>query len=231
MLSKALEVLPASSASGMDINCGFSITVGNSSLSEHARSADHHFVVNAFHGYAHNYVCQKKNHPTVVSGCGLEDFETMERIFSASNALASITRYASPYRRRLLIDAFFRQWDKDKFENLGSFILNNYKQALSILERDVPALKESMERLHVTDADLDRWEREEADFLSQLGKEPEQNTLQVEYVELLLSLQAALSERTKADTSYYGSLGGGPFVVETPQTACTTYSQVASQTN
>ena len=228
VLAKALDVLPPASASGMDINCGFSITASNSKLASEIEDKSHKFIVNAFHGYSHNYRCQKKNHPTVVQGAGLEDFETMERIFSASNALASVTRYASPYRRRLFVDAFFRQWDLDKFENLGTFILNNYKQALSTLDRDVPALRQSMERFNLTDADLDRWEEEEAEFFSQLGKEPEANTLQVEYVELLQALQDASAKRTKSNHSYYGSL---TFVTETPQSTSSTYSQSTRQTN
>ncbi|KAK7690568.1 hypothetical protein QCA50_005666 [Cerrena zonata] len=217
ILAKALEVLPPQSASGMDINCGFEITAGRSSLAEDIKSKAHKFVV--------------KNHPTVVSGVGIEDFENMERIFSASNALASITRYASPYRRQLIIDTYFRQWDEDKYENLGSFIFNNYKQALSTLHRDVPALESAMEKFRLSDADLDRLEREEAEFLSQLGKEPEHNSLQVEYVELLQALQAALTEKTKAESSYYGQLGDATFIAETAESIQAGYSQLASATN
>lgn len=228
MLAKCLEVLPPTSASGMDINCGFSITAGNSKLAPKIEDKSHKFIVNAFHGYSHNYRCQKKNHPTVVQGAGLEDFETMERIFSASNALASVTRYASPYRRRLFIDTFFHQWDLDKFDNLGTFILNNYKQALSTLSEDVPALRKSMEQFNLTEADLDRWEEEETEFFSQLGKEPEGNTLQVEYVELLQALQAAGVKRAQSNNSYYGNL---TFITETPQSTSTTYSSSTRQTN
>ncbi|KAK7680601.1 hypothetical protein QCA50_016383 [Cerrena zonata] len=228
MLSMALDVLPSHSASGMDINCGFEITAGRSSLAERIKMKSHKFVVNAFHGYAHNYQCQVKNHPTIIPGVGIEDFETMERVFSALNALAIITRYASPYRRQLIIDAYFRQWDQDKYENLGTFILNNYKQALESLHRDTPALKSAMEKFNLSDADLDRLEKEETDFLSQLGKEPEHNTLQVEYVELLQALQAAAHEKTNAESSYYGHL---TFVTETPESIQGSYSQLASATN
>lgn len=155
----------------------------------------------------------------------------MERIFGASNALATILRHNSPYRRRLNIDAFFRQWDEDKFENLGTFILNNYKQALATLHRDVPAFEDSMRKFNLTDADLDRWEKEEIEFFAQLGKEPESNTLQVEYVELLQALQAARTERTNADTSYYGRLGNSAFAQETPESIQAGYSQATSVTN
>ena len=210
----------------MDINCGFEITATRSSLSRKIQQQSHKFIVNAFHGYAHNYECQLKNHPTVIPGAGIEDFETMERIFSASNALATVTRYASPYRRRLFIDTYFRQWDEDKYENLGTFILGNYRQACATLDQDIPALKDAMEKFKVTDADLDRLENEEVDFFSQLGTEPEANTLQVEYLELLQALQAALTERTNANASYLGQL---EIVTETPQS--TQYSEAMSATN
>ena len=150
----------------------------------------------------------------------------MERIFSASNALASVTRYASPYRRRLFIDAFFRQWDEDKYENLGTFILSNYRQASATLDQDIPALKDAMAKFKLTDADLDNWENEEANFFTQLGTEPETNTLQVEYVELLQTLQTALTERTNANASYLGQL---EFVSEAPQSM--QYSEAMSATN
>jgi hypothetical protein len=44
---------------------------------------------------------------------GLEDLETLERVFSSSNQLAAVTRYMSKYCRRVFIDLFFKQWDAD----------------------------------------------------------------------------------------------------------------------
>ena len=156
----------------------------------------------------------------------MEDFETMERIFSASNALASVTRYASPYRRRLFIDTFFRQWDDDKYENLGTFLLNNYRQASATLDQDVPALEDAMRKFKITDVDLDQWEKEEAEFFTQLGKEPETNTLRVEYVEALQALQSARTEKTNANSTYLDRL---EIIAETPGT--TQYQKSASDTN
>ena len=156
----------------------------------------------------------------------MEDFETMERIFSASNALASVTRYASPYRRRLFIDTFFRQWDDDKYENLGTFLLNNYRQASATLDQDVPALEDALQKFKITHADLDQWETEEAEFFTQLGQEPETNTLRVEYVEALQVLQAARTEKTNSNSSYLDRL---EIIAETPGT--TQYEKSTSNTN
>ena len=230
VLAKALAVLPPSSASGMDVNCAFKVTAGRSCLAPEIKSKHHAFIVNAFHGYSHNYLCQQENHPTVVPGAGIEDFETMERIFSSSNAVAGVTRHASPYRRRLFIDAYFRQWDQDKYENLGNFILNNYNQALASLAVDVPALEEAMRKFNLTDVDLDRIEKEETEFFSQLGKEDPHNTLRVEYVELLQSLRDTLARKNGADSSYYNHIGNN-FIAETPQGSQPGYSKAVSATN
>ena len=75
-------------------------------------------VVPAFHGYAHNRLCQLHHHPLYVSGFGIEDLELCERIFSAFNGLANVTHYASPFHRLQCIDLFARQWDDDKYSEL-----------------------------------------------------------------------------------------------------------------
>lgn len=175
-------------------------------------------------------MCQIKNHPLVVEGVGLEDFETMERIFSFSNALAAILRFASPYRRRLFIDFFFRQWDDDKYLNLGTFILNNYVQALNILDEDTKALEDAKTSLGFSDEDMDRWEKEQQDFFANLGKEPESHSLKVEYVELLQMLHAASNIRGSTDSSLYGHITTSSFVTETPSSSQADYLKAVSAT-
>ena len=149
----------------MDIACGFKITASKSSLAPLIRERKHAFIVNAFHGYSHNAACQSKNHPNVTEGIGIEDLETMERIFSASNHLAAITRYAAGFQRRLLIDLFFQQWDSEKYANLATMLFNNYKQALEIIASDGPALKESMLQLGLAERDLEQWADDERTYL------------------------------------------------------------------
>ncbi|KAF8581494.1 hypothetical protein K439DRAFT_1619002 [Ramaria rubella] len=48
-------------------------------------------IVWALHGHAHCRTCQLNWHPLYLKGCGLEDFETCEHVFSQSNVLASTT--------------------------------------------------------------------------------------------------------------------------------------------
>lgn len=230
MVAKSLDTLEEKTASAMDVGCGFKVTVSKSSLASSVAEKEIAFLVNAFHGYSHNFLCQLRNHPSIFKGVGLEDFETLERIFSASNALASIIRFASPYRRRLLIDAFFRQWDTDKYANLGTFILHNYVQALDTLENDTRALAESMQSYNVSHEDMDRWEKEQAEFFSELGKEPEAQSKQVEYVELLQELAAASSEKTNAESSFYRSLPDTVIIQELPGSTRNNYAQSSAAT-
>lgn len=122
---------------------------------------------------------------------GLEDLETLERVFSSSNQLAPITRYASAYHRRLFIDMFFKQWDSDKYQNLGLMLYNNYVQALEILDTEQAALDEAMVSLQISEADLLHWHAEEKQYLATLGREPDENLQAVAYVELLQKLAAA----------------------------------------
>lgn len=95
-MAKALDVLEDRLLFGSDIGCSIQKTIASSSLGPAFAAKQCRCCLNAMHGYTHNWACQKANHPNVVEGLGLEDLETLERIFSASNAVASVTRYATP---------------------------------------------------------------------------------------------------------------------------------------
>lgn len=190
MTAHALDLFGEDLLIGYDIGCSFSATLGNSSLGPKAHDLRSRCCVNAFHGYSHNFACQSKNHPNIIQGMGLEDLEGMERIFSSSNQLASITRYASAYRRRLFIDMFFRQWDEDRYLNLVTWITNNYIQALNIINENEVALEDAMESLGIDGtAQLDEWQREQVEFFETIGLEPEWNVHAMAYVERLQELQ------------------------------------------
>jgi hypothetical protein len=191
MVAKVLEVLGERTLGAYDIGCGFSKTVLGSSLGPTFVDKQSRLCVDAFHGYAHNYICQSVHHPLVIEGAGLEDFGTSERIFSASNALAPVIRHASAYRRHAFLDLFFKQWDEDKYANLGTMILNNYRQAQHIISTESLALAEAKISLGIGDEDLDKWRREELEYLNNLGQEPESDVLAGTYVELLQELRDA----------------------------------------
>lgn len=161
----------------------------NSSLGEQFRGLGWRCCVDAFHGYTHGYDCQLRYHPTVVKGMGLEDLETLERIFSSSNQLASVTRYSSKYNRHQAIELFFKQWDEDKYLNLVRLLYDRYRRALSFIANDVPVLEEYMASANISYKDLERWENEEREYIATLGQEPEWDVFAVAYVELLQQLQ------------------------------------------
>jgi Kyakuja-Dileera-Zisupton transposase len=190
MVAKALELLGERQLVGYDIGCAFRSTIESSLLGESFRQLNCRTCVNAFHGYSHNYACQVRDHPNNIEGMGVEDLETLERVFSASNALAGVTRYMSAYRRRVFYDLFFKQWDAEKYANLGTMLYNNYTQALRIIDDGEVAVQEAVRSLNIAGGDLDKWIIEEADYFSKLGKEPEWDIHAMAYVELLQEWRA-----------------------------------------
>ena len=68
-------------------------------------------------------------------------------------------------------------------------MLNNYKQALSILSEYLPILEEFQRAHGYMDRDFETWRKEEAAFLADAAQEPEAETMAVAYVEALQKLQ------------------------------------------
>jgi hypothetical protein len=202
IVAKAIETLGPRSLIGYDIGCSFETTVKSSSLGPAFSATGSRFCVCAFHAYSHCHTCQLQYHPNIIPGAGLEDLETMERIFSSLNHIASVTRYASPFRRRLFIEAYLHQWDEDKYSNLGTFILNNYKQALDIVHNDAVVLEEAMHSLRITDDDLDQWEKDELDFFSHIGTEDPHDVHATAYVERLKELAELEARRLQANARF-----------------------------
>jgi hypothetical protein len=191
---------------GSDIGCSFMATVSSSSLGPAAKKQNLKFVVNAFHGYMHNRECQLAFHPLYTPRLGLEDLETCERIFSASNAVASTIWYASYFHWIQSIDLHFDQWDRNKcfvsifinsnvFASLNraaaKFLYNNYKQALSFIRNFTPEVDNFKCTFGYSDDDFQNWRLEEQDYLLGLDHEPECGALAISYVECLQELAKA----------------------------------------
>ncbi|KAJ3717729.1 hypothetical protein C8R42DRAFT_610832 [Lentinula raphanica] len=185
MVGKALKIFGPKWLMGYDIGCSFGGTITNSSLGEEFKARDCRTCVNAFHGYSHNAVCQQSNHPLNITGMGLEDLETLERFFSCSNQLAAVTRYMTPFRRRMFIDMFLQQWDRDKYQNLATMLHNNVIQALEIIENDGQALQADLDAKGLSFQDLEAFFQDESNHTQELGKETEADLHAVAYVELL----------------------------------------------
>ncbi|KAG6863691.1 hypothetical protein C0993_010615 [Termitomyces sp. T159_Od127] len=205
IIAKALDVLPPGFLSAYDIGCIFDGTIDRSSLGTSFKQRQ----------------CVQY-HPNNIAGMGLEDLETLERVFSASNQLAPVTRYMSKHRRRVFVDLFFRQWDEEKYENLGTMLLNNYKQALSIIRNDGPEFERAKQEFNIQEGDLENWRLDEKQYFLTLGKEPEEHLLKIAYVERLRDLREAEEKYKSANTR---------FLISTPNDASTeTYASALSAT-
>ncbi len=117
---KLLDVYGDDLALGYDIACSFMKTLFKSSLGPIACLRRLTGVTPSFHGYAHNRLCQVHWHPMYVEGIGKEDLEGCERVFSASNALASTTRLATAFHRIQDIEEHFLFWDESKHVESGT---------------------------------------------------------------------------------------------------------------
>lgn len=71
---------------------------------------------------------------------------------------------------------------------IGTFLLNNYKQALAILEAK-PAVESTLRKVGAVDEQVvEVWLKEEQDYLRGLSKEPLLEMLEMEYYKLLVTL-------------------------------------------
>ena len=115
-----LDVFGRDLAAGYDIGCRFETTLNKSPLGEKAQEMNHRCLVGAFHGHAHNWLCQSRFLATYVEGLGLEDLEGCERFFAKSNALAPGTWHASAFKRRQAIAEYALYTDKfETYANLS----------------------------------------------------------------------------------------------------------------
>ncbi|KAF6742162.1 hypothetical protein DFP72DRAFT_994580 [Ephemerocybe angulata] len=177
---------------GYDIGCKFSSTLRRSALGARAEKANFTSLVGSFHGHAHNRICQLSNLAAYVKGLGLEDLEGCERFFSKSNALAGSGRYASGFHRKQGIEEYCKHVDAfETSQNLSKFIVDNYKQALSIIAGE-GLLKRQMASSGIESVDeFHKWLKEEREYLEGLRTEPVTETLKMDYYASLKNLQKA----------------------------------------
>ncbi|KAJ3562351.1 hypothetical protein NP233_g9627 [Leucocoprinus birnbaumii] len=153
---------------GYNIGCRFGATLAKSALGEW---------------------CQLSHLATYVEGMGLEDLEGCERFFSKSNVLASSVRYASTFHRRQRIAQFIQHMDvAETSQKLSEFLVNNYKQALSIIQGK-EELRRTMRNAQITSTTVfHEWLEEEKSYLKGLRKEPEEEKHHIDYYEELIKL-------------------------------------------
>ncbi|KAG2127666.1 hypothetical protein DEU56DRAFT_758550 [Suillus clintonianus] len=163
--------------------------VAASSIRE--KAADHNLIlaVNTFHGHVHNHKCQLQHHPLYLHGFGLEDLETCERVFAASNAAAPLICHASHFHYVQFLELHFDQWDINKYLELSRFILNNYKQVLTVISDYTKELKAYRATFPGEGLDFESCIAEEFTYLEAVAVEPAQDATAVEYVEVLEKLE------------------------------------------
>lgn len=121
MVEKLLEVFGTNLGAGYNIGCKFQTTLNNSSLGPKARENNFSSLVNAFHGHAHNRLCQLRFRATYTKGLGIEDLEGCERFLSKSNGLAGSVRYASVFHRQQEILSYLEHMDTfETYANLST---------------------------------------------------------------------------------------------------------------
>ncbi|KAJ7853837.1 hypothetical protein B0H14DRAFT_3653218 [Mycena olivaceomarginata] len=170
-------------AIGYDIGCKFGKMVKvHPALKELVHDKNFRALVGTFHGHGHNRLCRLDNLMTYVEGVGLEALETCESFFSKSNALASTTRYASRFHRQQAITTYLKHTNTfDTYQGL----ISKYRRALEI-KSTYSALRQSMRELGVQSRDeFETWRTKEKAHLRSLSKEPEQETLEMEYFQKL----------------------------------------------
>ncbi|KAI5982014.1 hypothetical protein EDD15DRAFT_2378548 [Pisolithus albus] len=194
-ISKLLDAFGDSLAGSYDIGCKFGTTLSRSTVRPRARALKYTSLVPAFHGYAHRRLCQLRFLARYVDGMGLEDLEGCERMFSKTNGLASAVRYASAFHRRQAIAGYIAHNDEHEvYQNLTTMILNNYRQALRIIQEGKNTLPHLMDDLGITDVSVfSAWLLEENEYLASRSCEPEEETLQMEYWQKLVNLDASRS--------------------------------------
>jgi hypothetical protein len=123
---------------------------------------------------------------------GLEDLEGCERFFSGSNELASSLRYSSIFHRLQAISAYCQHTDVfDTYANLSTFLLNNYIQALNILNSKDALAKAMKDQGIANESTFKDWLEEERAYLKGLAKEPMVETMEMEYYQKLVNLHAS----------------------------------------
>ncbi|KAF7346639.1 hypothetical protein MSAN_01801400 [Mycena sanguinolenta] len=178
---------------GYDIGCRFyTMVMRHPRVSDLLNDREFQALVGAFHGTAHDRLCQTRNLPKYKDDVGLEGFEECETFFSESNALAARTRYSTAFHRWQA----FVTWaeHKDRFQTyaqLSHTLTTKYRHALAVLA-EAPVLVRLMSDLEgATPATLEGWLKAEREYLSSLKKEPEEETLQMEYYQALVNFYDA----------------------------------------
>ncbi|KAF8514584.1 hypothetical protein BU17DRAFT_68351 [Hysterangium stoloniferum] len=90
-------------------------------------------------------------------------------------------RYASAFHHMQAITTYFKyNDDMEVYQNLTTFLYNNYKQALNVINSGPIALSQAMQDLQISNFNVfEEWCKEEKIYLEGLSKEPIVETLEI----------------------------------------------------
>lgn len=119
-IEKLLNTFGKDLSGGFDIGCHFETMFNNSMLGPLAHHLTYKSLVDAFHGHAHNRLCQLSHLATYTTGLGLKNLGVCERAFSHSNALWGAIQYMSVFHCMQAITQYFEDTDHlETYQNLS----------------------------------------------------------------------------------------------------------------
>ncbi|KAL0058015.1 hypothetical protein AAF712_015322 [Marasmius tenuissimus] len=187
---KDLPPLNSDQGWAYDIGCQFRETLRRSPLKSLSVEERVRILIGILHGYGHNRLCQLEFLLLYIVGVGLEDLETLERLFSVTNSLAPATRHASTFHRRQMISQFLYHHDNfEAYGNLSKFIHDNYRQSLEVQRANANVLDDLKAVGVQSGDDVYSWIKEERQYLESRHETPEDNTNVIELYKKLVLLK------------------------------------------
>ncbi|KAJ7926303.1 hypothetical protein B0H13DRAFT_2229407 [Mycena leptocephala] len=164
----------------------YPLAITNELLDAFALLQNFSCLVGAFHGHAHNRLCQLLFLARYVLGMGLKDLEGCERFFSRSNAMAGSVRYASTFHRLQTLLTYFGHSDThETYTNLSNFFRKKYilhtemyLGKFLVLDGE-GALKIAMVAMGI---------KSQLEYLRSLTSDTEEDTQQMQYYQHLVNL-------------------------------------------
>ncbi|KAJ8092968.1 hypothetical protein PM082_011288 [Marasmius tenuissimus] len=187
---KDLPPLNSDQGWAYDIGCQFRETLRRSPLKSLSVEERVRILIGILHGYGHNRLCQLEFLLLYIVGVGLEDLETLERLFSVTNSLAPATRHASTFHRRQMISQFLYHHDNfEAYGNLSKFIHDNYRQSLEVQRANANVLDDLKAVGVQSGDDVYSWIKEERQYLESRHETPEDDTNIIELYKKLVLLK------------------------------------------
>lgn len=198
---------------GYDIGCGFTKTANRSEIVGPLVQRNRmRFCCGSFHGHAHSRDCQLYFLPLYLRGTAKEPFEQCEQAFSVLNGMAKVTRHASTYHRKQIIELVIRHMNKTRraqtsvfcaplsaslfmMTTLGLLILQGFRKAAQsynkLREKFGRLWGQCLDTIRDPETDIPALLEDERRYFEQVEKEPEDDVKKIKYLKQLKALEKA----------------------------------------